>query len=168
MTALTSGKLERKARELNQLLTAQLSRVQAKLNAHASRTLREHGSLSLMQWRILVMLDLLDQSTHAQIVRYTGFDAGQLSRAIKRMVELGLVASQGSPSDGRQQMLTITKAGRHAFEKAQPHMRRRRAKLLNCLSKPEQEVLVSALAKLEAATEDDVSSLSRPSSAGRL
>lgn len=138
---------------LKNMVSYRLARVQAKLNAQASKILRQNGRLSLTQWRVLVMLDTLGEASPTTIARKTEFDKGLLSRTIKGMIATGLIKGRLNQTDARQQILKMTDLGRAAFEKAKPHMRKRQQSLLGCLSDHERETLFGAFSKLEAAIE---------------
>lgn len=138
---------------LRDMVSYRLSRVQAKLNAQAIRILKTNGDLSLMQWRVLVILDVLDTSTHSEIARLTEFDKGLLSRTIKRMVDADLIHAAQSKTDNRQFQLTMSQKGREKYDMAQPHMRARQSSLLNSMPEAEIQALFRALGKLEAAAE---------------
>lgn len=135
------------------MVSYRLSRVQAKLNAQATRILKKHGDLSLTQWRVLVILSELQVSTHSEIARLTEIDKGLLSRTLKGMIEAGLIVAKASPSDNRQIQLTLSAVGYDKFEAARPAMRARQSKLLGTMSESENEILFRILSKLEAAAE---------------
>ncbi len=136
---------------LDEMITYRLARLQARLNAQATRILKENGGLTLTQWRILVLLDLRGEANLAQLVRETKFDKAQLSRAVKTMLQNGLLTSKANETDQRQILLAMTGTGRAAFEKALPHMRGRQQILLASLSRQQREDLFAALDRIEAA-----------------
>lgn len=139
---------------LKQMVTYRLSRLHAKLIAQATRILKNNGGMTLMQWRILVMLDLYDKAPMARIVRETEFDKGLLSRAAKTLTERGLIRSEPHESDHRQQLLSMTPEGRLMFDGAIQPMRDRRNKLLNSMSDEQRDVVFDAFEKLERAIDD--------------
>ena len=131
------------------MVSYRLSRLQAKLNAQATKILKENGYLTLMQWRILVMLDLYGEVTIARIVRETEFDKGLLSRTAKAMVQKGLIATKSNDSDLRQNHLSMTPQGRGVFDRAFAPMRGRQDKLLNSMSDEQRENLFEAFEMIE-------------------
>ena len=141
------------ASPLDKMVSYRLSRAQAKLNAQANRILKKHGDLSLMQWRVLVILDVIGPSTHADIARLTEIDKGQLSRTIKGMIADGLLTSVKHKDDSRQFSLRISGLGRDRFELARPAMRARQRSLHNCMSEADLDILFKTLSKLEAIAE---------------
>lgn len=140
--------------DLQHMVTFRLSRLHARLTAQATKILKESAGISLMQWRIFVMLESRGTITPAEIVRQTDLDKSQLSRAVKSMVERGLITSETSESDLRAHSLAFTEKGLEIFERARPYMRERQSRLLNALSKPEQDALFAAFQKLDAVFDD--------------
>jgi DNA-binding MarR family transcriptional regulator len=139
---------------LKQMVTYRLSRLHAKLNAQATRILKHNGDMTLMQWRILVMLDLYGIAPMARIVRDTEFDKGLLSRAAKTLAERGLIKSEVHESDHRQQLLSMTTEGRLMFDVAVQPMRGRQNKLRNSMSNEQRDIMFDAFEKLERMIEE--------------
>ena len=59
---------------LQQFLTYRLSRVQAKLNAQATRILREASGITLTQWRIIALVGAAGQTRLSQLAREAALD----------------------------------------------------------------------------------------------
>lgn len=138
---------------LRQMLTYRITRLNAKMNAQASRVLKENGGLSQTQWRVLVLVDFLGPTTPAHIAREIVMDKGQLSRAIKTMSECGLIRVSASESDHRAHVVSMTAQGRAIFERTRPAMRQRQAAYANQLTSQERDVLLKAMEKLEELAE---------------
>lgn len=136
------------APNLEEMISYRVARLQSMLNRQAAAILKRHG-LAQSQWRILVMLEALGRSTTSEISRKTGFDKAMLSRAIQAMVARGLVHSHPSDQNRSHIILSLTDAGREAYEQARPFMKARHDALLGCMSDTERETLYSAFAKLE-------------------
>ncbi|WP_406644986.1 MarR family transcriptional regulator [Aliisedimentitalea scapharcae] len=139
---------------LQEMVTFRISRTHARLSAQAAQLLKKTSGISLMQWRVFVMLEVEGRITPAEIVRRTDLDKSQLSRTIKSMVADGLLTSEPSESDQRAHVLEFTAKGFEVFQQARPHMRHRQARLLNSLTDDERGALFDALAKLDSAVED--------------
>ncbi|WP_353340093.1 MarR family winged helix-turn-helix transcriptional regulator [Pelagimonas sp. KU-00592-HH] len=140
--------------DLQHMVTFRLSRLHARLTAQATKILKESAGISLMQWRVFVMIESRGTITPAEIVRQTDLDKSQLSRAVKSMVERGLITSETRESDQRAHSLAFTSKGLEVFEQARPYMRDRQARLLNALSAQEREALFAAFQKLDAVADD--------------
>ncbi len=138
---------------LQDMLTYRLSRINAKLNAQATRILKETSGLTQAHWRVLVMIDALGPVAPAQIVRTALMDKGQLSRTIKDMVARGLIRLKDSGSDHRSHVFSITERGRSLFERARPAMQARHLRLSEDLDAADRAAFHRVLDKLEGAIE---------------
>ncbi len=141
-----AGQLER---PLEQRLTYRLARLHVKLNAQATRVLRQHGGLTLVQWRVLVMLNAFTETTVGQVSSMTRFDKALISRTVKSLIRAGFVKARSDDSDQRQQLLSMTASGARVFGEAAPHMYARQNALLESLDATQREVMFDALDRLE-------------------
>lgn len=144
--ASQSGQL---GRPLEQRVSYRLARLHVKLNAQAKRILRRHGGLTLVQWRVLVMLDAFTETTVGQVARMTRFDKALISRTVKSLIRAGLVKARSDDSDQRQQLLSMTMSGARVFDAAAPHMYARQDALLESMDATQREVVFDALDRLE-------------------
>ncbi|MFC3612174.1 MarR family winged helix-turn-helix transcriptional regulator [Lutimaribacter marinistellae] len=140
---------------LNRMVTYRLSRLYAKLNAQASRILKETAGLTQAQWRVLVMVDSLGPISSNQIVRSLLIDKGQLSRVLKTMSEKELVTIGHSESDQRSHVISMTEKGRRLFEQARPAMTHRQRTISQALAPEQFDTLLSAFDQIEAAVLDN-------------
>ena len=140
-------------RPLQDRVSFRLARVQAKLNAQATRILKENGDLTLVQWRVLVMLQAIGQSTVGEIARETQFDKALISRTVQALVTRGLVTLHENANDHRQHLLNISAKGQSVFKSAAPHMFARQQALTNSMSDEQRHHLFDALDRLERAAE---------------
>jgi DNA-binding MarR family transcriptional regulator len=136
---------------LQQMVTFRIGRIHARISAQAANLLQKTAGISLMQWRVFVLLETHKKITPAEIVRLTSLDKGQLSRTIKKMVADGLISSSPSETDQRAQVIEYTEKGLALFRKARPLMRQRQRFLINSLSDEENDALFRALGKLDVA-----------------
>ena len=136
-------------RKLQQLVSYRLSRVQAKLNAQATRILRANGGLTLVQWRVLVLLNTFGETTVGQLARESQFDKALISRTAQSLVRQGFVRMRADEKDHRQHLLKMTAAGARIFHQAEPHMQARQAALVASMSDAQMQVLFEALDRLE-------------------
>ena len=119
------------------------------MNAHSARLLREKCGLSVVQWRILAMLDDFG-ATHATVLlQYSGMDAGLFSRNIKSLVDSKFLKSVTDSADQRQNTLTMTAAGERCFSKARPFMEARRRDLMKGISDSDRQLLFKIFDQLE-------------------
>ena len=145
-------------RPLQNLLSFRLSQVQAKLNAQATKVLKTNGGLTLVQWRILVTMQITGETTVGRIARETHFDKALISRTVQTLVAQGLALMRTDENDHRQHLLTMTKAGQQAFEKAAPHMIARQNALTSAMTDEQLSTLFDALDLLEEAADQEIES----------
>ena len=120
--------------EYSRFITYRLSQLNAKLNSEASRLLRQHCGLSIVQWRILALVTASAPITSASLVKAVAMDAGLFSRNLKSLINDGLILSHTDPNDNRQQVLRLSKRGITQFKRAQPVMKERRDRLTRGVS----------------------------------
>jgi len=104
---------------------------------------------SLTEARVLYEIRERKRATASDIARDLDLDAGYLSRILRRFHRLGLTRKDVSPDDGRQSFLSMTARGRRAFAPLETRTQRQVGALLNRLSVPEQDRLVSAMRTVE-------------------
>lgn len=139
--------------KLGQFLTYRLARVQAKLNAQATRMLKDVSGLSLTQWRIMMLIAATGTARSSDLTRAAEFDKGQFSRKLKTLIQSGLVRARVNENDHRVQMLSLTDSGRQLYEFVLPRMQARQRALRDVLTEQELDAVFSALDKLEVASE---------------
>jgi DNA-binding MarR family transcriptional regulator/GNAT superfamily N-acetyltransferase len=104
---------------------------------------------SLTEARVLYEIRERKRATASDIARDLDLDAGYLSRILRRFHRLGLIRKDVSPDDGRQSFLSMTARGRRTFAPIETRTQRQVGALLNPLSAPEQDRLVSAMRTVE-------------------
>lgn len=156
MTAETDPQPQQRLLEgtpIDDHLTYRLARVQAKLNARATRLLTDHAGITLTQWRVLTMIASMQITRAADLVRIGAIDKGMVSRAVKQMVADDLLYTKRDSGDQRVQQLALTSKGQALYERTLPVMVARRKALSDSLSKLETDVLRRVLDKLESVTD---------------
>jgi len=144
---------ENPSRPIHQFLTYRLLKTHLALNAQASAVLDRTAGITLGQWRVLAFIGSGDVRTSRAVTAASGLDPAQTSRSLKALEEEGLIKSDRLPEDRRTLELSLTDKGREAFEAILPLMQARQQHLLDALSPDERKVILSALEKLEIASE---------------
>ncbi|MDD5325064.1 MAG: MarR family transcriptional regulator [Polaromonas sp.] len=128
-----------------------------KLAVVANRLSQSIGSLfeqkygiQIPEWRILMTLHSYGPLAPSEVVEHTSMDKGRVSRAQRRLVELGLVAASNDPRDGRRLVLFLTRTGMHMCAAIIPEARQTEAWFLSVLSEQERRALDRALSRLLA------------------
>lgn len=128
-----------------------------KLAVVANRLSQSIGSLfeqkygiQIPEWRILMTLHSYGPLAPSEVVEHTSMDKGRVSRAQRRLVELGLVAAGNDPRDGRRLVLFLTRTGMHMCAAIIPEARQTEAWFLSVLPEQERRALDRALSRLLA------------------
>jgi DNA-binding MarR family transcriptional regulator/GNAT superfamily N-acetyltransferase len=104
---------------------------------------------TLPQTRVLWELAHHDGITASELARLLELDAGYLSRLLAALKARRLVRAQRSPADARQSILSLTAAGRRAFEPMNAHSQAQIATLLAPLDEPSRRRLLQAAGTIE-------------------
>jgi DNA-binding MarR family transcriptional regulator/GNAT superfamily N-acetyltransferase len=107
------------------------------------------SAFSLAEARVVYELAQRLAPTASELCRDLGLDAGYLSRILRRFEKSGLVTRTISATDGRQQLLALTQAGREAFAALDAGSRADVSALLRELALPDQARLVAAMLGIE-------------------
>lgn len=92
--------------------------------------------------------------TATDVVTFTGIPKNSLSRAVSKLVAAGLLKSRADANDGRRSILTLTAAGRRAYERVLPRFRERQDRMMSVLSAAEQAEFDRLLDKLVERNDD--------------
>jgi len=139
--------------DLRSFVTFRLMRLQAQINAQAQHILRTYSDIGQSEWRVLALVEDRGTSNMAQVVRDGRMDKAQVSRAIKALVAKGYVMATENPDDQRQNVLSLTPAGKAVHDRVRPHMAARQHVLLAGFSDADIAHLFAMLDQLEQAAE---------------
>lgn len=145
----TTKTANRFGKGLTSFVTYRIARVQNRLNAQAAAILRKHTNLSLTEWRILSIVNLIGPTTASAISREVNMDKGQISRAVKPLASAGLLASVEHEHDHRQTILQLTPRGKSIVDANVQIMRERQAQLTHDIDDAELEAFYRVLDKLQ-------------------
>jgi len=123
------------------LLTA--SRV---LVAVAARSLAEHNeSVTITQFRMLVVLRNQPDLTLNQLADQLGVIASTAMRMINRLLKADLVTRRDNPDDRREILLALTAAGREIVDTVTKRRRAEINRIVSAMPTPPRAELISAL-----------------------
>src|SRR5581483_2554250 len=106
---------------------------------------------SLTEARVLYELANHDGITARELANELGIDAGELSLIMKKLNELGFIEKRVNEKDKREVTLTLTAAGRKAFQPLDVAARAEVKKMMAKLPEPGQKKLVAAMATIREA-----------------
>lgn len=105
---------------------------------------------TLPQTRVLWELAHHDGITAGELARALDLDAGYLSRLLATLKSKRLVRAQRSPADARQQVLSLTAAGRRAYAPMDARSQAQVSALLAPLHEVDRRRLLEATATIES------------------
>lgn len=144
---------ERVAAHLTSFMTFRLARAHNKLNAQISHYLKIYSDITLVDWRVLRLLEAMGDTTMSQLSRLLQMDKGQLSRKIRGLVARKLITSRMDMVDSRQQILRIDAAGRDLVRHILPKVQERQKMLVEGISRQDLEIFLDVLARIDIASE---------------
>ncbi|NDB67020.1 MAG: MarR family transcriptional regulator [Methylocystaceae bacterium] len=104
--------------------------------------------LSRIEFVVIYSLALMDGVTASEIASSTAFPKNTLSRAVNRLIKLGLITSNAQADDRRMHALSLTPEGQTIYDAALPHFVALEREMLAPLSLIEQETLNALMAKV--------------------
>ena len=107
------------------------------------------SSFSLTEARVLYELAHREQPTASELGKDLGLDAGYLSRVLRGFERRGLIERRPSKADGRQNLLSLTDAGRAAFAPLDERSHSEIGAMLRPLPAPGQRRLIEAMGAIE-------------------
>jgi DNA-binding MarR family transcriptional regulator len=137
--------------ELQRFLPYRLNRLAAEISEELSGIYAERFGLDVPEWRVLATLGAGEPVTAQAIVASTRTHKSTISRAIARLLEIGLIERIASPADGRERLLRFTAKGRKVYGEVAPLALDYEAELLARLPEDRRAAMLAGLAALERA-----------------
>lgn len=107
------------------------------------------SNLSLTDVRVLYELAHREAPVASELARELGLDGGYMSRILRRFEQAGWIERHANTKDARQSLVTLTTAGREAFEPLQQRSRDEAAALLAPLPPARRQEVVEAMERIE-------------------
>lgn len=118
-----------------------------------SQVYLDRFDLSRAEWRVVAALGCNEKMAAKDIGPYSALDKMQVSRAVARLEQEGLIRRVGDKADGRAKIISLTPAGRTLYQRIVPLALAREAYLLEALEPNEGEILSKAMDRLLARAE---------------
>lgn len=135
--------------ELQKFFPYRMAVIAELVSQSLAQVYRERFGLTRDEWRVLAALAEMGTVKTARVLESSTLEKMQVSRAVARMAEAGLLERLPDPEDGRGWLLRLKPAGRALYQKIVPVVEAREAFLLDALDAPERAALDSALAKVQ-------------------
>ncbi|WP_329045691.1 MarR family transcriptional regulator [Amycolatopsis sp. NBC_01488] len=117
------------------------------LVAVSARSIAAAGdTITLPQFRLLVILQSRGALKHAALAEYLGVTPSTASRMVDRLVAVGTVERQNSPNSRREIVLQLTKEGARLVRQVTTRRRKEIAKIVAKMPDDARQGLVDVLA----------------------
>jgi DNA-binding MarR family transcriptional regulator len=134
--------------DLERYVPAFVTFIANKLSRSATTFYQKRFGVNVTEWRIMSLLALEPGIPASRICHVIGFDKGPVSRTLTMMQNRDLIAIRTDPRDGRSHSISLTTKGRATHDKVIVAALDRERRLLSCLNKSEQEVLIDLLRRI--------------------
>jgi DNA-binding MarR family transcriptional regulator len=136
---------------LDSFLPYRLNRLSETVSLDMRPVYKEMHGLNRPEWRVLAALAEIGPTTATVLGAHSAQHKTKVSRAVKALQERRWITRDRDPADHRLEIITLTRAGRAAYEGLMAPMREAEQRILNRLSSEDREALDRALDALEAA-----------------
>lgn len=114
-----------------------------------ARLYADRFGITIPEWRVLAILGAFGPATASEIQGRSAMDKVQVSRAIARMLESGLIDRTVDPDDRRRQTIAMTAEGERVYSEIVPLAQAREAALLEGLSAADRAMLDRLIDRLQ-------------------
>jgi DNA-binding MarR family transcriptional regulator len=136
--------------DLERFLPYRIHHLWARTSSPRIAILRSGDAVRAREWRVILVLAAFGPLTNREIADLASMDTGTTARAIKDLLEMGLVATRPHQADKRRQVVTLTEKGAAAHDEIAPQRLEFSEYLLSGLSSEERTHLFRIIDKLEA------------------
>ena len=126
-----------------------MNRIMGRYNADLRQEMGKLG-LTTPKMRALAVLSVIGNLQIGELAVYAVVEQSTLSRALDQLTSDGLVRREADASDNRVTRISITGAGRTAFEQMWPAMAEAYAKMFQGIAPEERAAFVATLQKMLA------------------
>ncbi|WP_306250492.1 MarR family winged helix-turn-helix transcriptional regulator [Parvularcula sp. IMCC14364] len=134
--------------KLETFLPYQLVLLADQISQRTSVIAREQSNLNLSQWRVMAAIADQPGASAQRIVSVTPMDKGIVSRAVKSLIDQGLVLRKSSHTDGRIGHLHLSEKGERLYSSISGQVQNFASRLEEGLSREERDAFVIMLQKL--------------------
>jgi DNA-binding MarR family transcriptional regulator len=124
-----------------------MNRIMGRYNASLREEMADLG-LTTPKMRALAVLSVIEGPLIRELAVYAVVEQSTLSRALDQLAADRLVTRETDPADSRATRVTITEAGRAAFEAMWPHMAASYARMFQGIAEDEHRAFVATLQKM--------------------
>jgi len=136
--------------QLKQFLPYQLAKLAQQVSTSLAATYEQRFSLTIAQWRVLACLGEKGRATSKMIADESFMDKAKTSRAIKELIDRGLLIKQIDKADSRSFWLFLSDSGEALYSSVIPYAIDWEEQFLLELSASERANLKATITKLQA------------------
>ncbi|MES2664534.1 MAG: MarR family transcriptional regulator [Pseudomonadota bacterium] len=126
-----------------------MNRIMGRYNASLREEMAGLG-LSTPKMRALAVLSVIDGPLIRELAVYAVVEQSTLSRSLDQLEADGLIRREADAVDTRGTRISITDAGRAAFDQLWPHMAAAQARMFRGIADDERRAFVGTLQKMLA------------------
>lgn len=134
--------------KLEDFIPYKLSVVANRVSQSIGKLFETKFNIQMPEWRIIMALYTYGDLVFHEVVDRTSMDKARVSRAQRRLVDLGMIATAPDPDDGRRLLMSITDTGARLCAQILPEAAAREAWYLAALTDDEHRQLDLILDKL--------------------
>jgi len=151
-----SDLIEKSRLDLSAYLPYRLSILSNTVSSAIAALYEQKHQLSVADWRIMAVLGMEPDRalTQTELCSRTRMDKVQVSRAIKRLLNMGHVDRIMDPKDKRRAYLTLTKPGQRVYDDVAPITLAWERAFLSRLSKADAQTLDVMLTLLQTIADE--------------
>ncbi len=148
--------------DIRDLISFRIHRLAIANDRHGQRLLSTRFGLSLPQWRVIgVVWALGPNAPISRILDDLSMNKSQLSRELKALIEMGLVATTEDAADRRRIRASLTEKGVGLHDEVMEYLREHNRLMLSILGSDLADRFVEGLDSLTRWTEDEVARLQK-------
>lgn len=140
---------------LDEFLPYRLNRLSEAVSDHIRPVYKDAFGLNRPEWRVLVALAEIGPTTATQVGAHSAQHKTKVSRAVRALELRRWVTRRTDPQDRRSEVVSLTHAGRNAYDRLGEPMRQRESTVLDRMSGVDRQSLDRGLKALERALKLD-------------
>ncbi len=139
---------------LRRFFPYRISRFYAAVSKSLAYRYRDELGLSVPEWRTLAVLGSEGSKSASQVGMDTDMDKVQVSRAVTRLKQKGMISRGTDPQDRRRSVLELTDKGREAYNMVVPRALAYEQEMLEVLSPEEEREFWRLVEKLQTRAQE--------------
>lgn len=139
--------------DLEHFLPYRLSVLSNRISEGIAQTYRNRFGLSVTEWRAIAIVGRYPRIAATEVAQRSAMDKVAVSRAVRNLLERGLLEREASDSDRRAKHLTLSEDGQDVYDRIVPEARAYEQRLLAALDPDDRAALDRAIDRLAAAAE---------------